>query len=92
MKTPYWYKGMVFAPVLIGLLFVLKITCPAPTGAGCFADSFLTPIFFPLPTIYKIFHNWSVLTMHEPATLLLYWAIVGGLVGLCIDVYKEASN
>ena len=89
MKTPYWYKGMIFAPVVIGLLFVLKITCPAPTGVGCFADPFLTPVFSPLVGLYKIFGNIPLIFLHEPLVILLYWALVGALIGFCMDVYKR---
>jgi hypothetical protein len=92
MKIPYWYQGMIFAPVLVGLLFILKITCPAPTGVGCFADPFLVPVFSPLVGLYKIFGNIPAIAQHEPLIILLYWSIVGTFAGLCLDVYKRASK
>jgi len=81
---------MVFAPVVIGLLFILKITCPAPTGVGCFADPFLTPVFYPLVGLYKIFGNIPLISLNEPLVILLYWSIVGMFIGLCLDLYKRA--
>lgn len=90
MKVPYSVQGLFFAPAFIGLVFVLKITCPAPTGSGCFADNFLRPTFMPLNFLYKVFDKIApTLALHEPIFILGYWAIVGFLAGLVIDLYLE---
>lgn len=89
MKIPYFIQGAFFAPALVGVLFILKITCPAPAGQGCFADPFLTPVFMPLTVIYKIFGNVSFVIAHEPIFILLYWIIVGIFVGLLFDILED---
>ncbi len=88
MKIPYSVQGAFFAPALVGVLFILKITCPVGAGQGCFADPFLTPVFMPLSVLYKIFGPVSFLITHEPLFILLYWIIVGIFVGLLFDILK----
>lgn len=86
-------QGLIFAPAFIGLEFVLKITCPAPTGQGCFADNFLTPTFMPLTFLYQAFAPYAhILARHEPLFILVYWAIVGFFVGLCIDLARKEEQ
>lgn len=88
MKIPYYIQGAFFAPTLIGILFLLKITCPAGAGQGCFADPFLAPVFMPLTVLYKIFGNASILISYEPLFVLIYWILVGVFVGLLFDLLK----
>ncbi|MES2214132.1 MAG: hypothetical protein V4465_01950 [Patescibacteria group bacterium] len=90
MKISRAVQGLFFAPLLLGLIFLLKVTCPAPTGGGCFADHFLTPLFLPLTFIYKVLAPLSVfIAHHEPFVVVLYWMIVFFLGGLALDIKKE---
>ena len=89
MKIPYYIQGAFFAPSLVGIIFILKITCPAGAGQGCFADSFLTPVFLPLVAIYKVFGAVPFIVAHEPIFILLYWIILGIFVGLLFDILKH---
>ncbi len=89
MKIPYAIQGAFFAPALVGVLFILKITCPASAGQGCFADPFLTPVFMPLMVIYKVFGDVSFVIAHEPIFILFYWIIVGIFVGLLFDILED---
>lgn len=86
MRIPSSIQGMLFAPVLICLFFVLKAFCPESAGESCFADQFAVPIFLPLVAIYKIFGNSSVIGGHEFILVLIYWAVLGFLIGLVIDL------
>ncbi len=92
MKIPYYIQGALFAPALVGILFILKITCPAGGGQGCFADPFLTPVFMPLTFIYKVFGDTSFLISHEPIFILLYWVILGLFVGMMFDILKHGKE
>ena len=87
MKVPYAVQGMLFAPALIGLLFVLRITCPA--SDMCFSDHFAALIFMPVAFVYKVFGNNTYLTSHESLLILVYWALVGFLVGYIFDLLRE---
>lgn len=90
MKIPHWLEGSIIAVVFALLIFTLKLSCPARTGEGCFADAFTSILFLPLPFIYKIFSNHLVLVgKYEIIFLLSYWAIVGLLIGLFIDIHKK---
>lgn len=89
MKIPYSIQGMLFAPVLVTLLFILKAICPESAGNACFADWFATPIFLPLVAIYKIFGQIPLVSGQEVAFIFLYWALVGFVVGLILDLYKR---
>ena len=92
MRVPYWIQGAFFAPALIGVIFILKITCPAGAGQGCFADPFLTPIFMPLTVIYRIFGVAPFLVAHEPIFILFYWILVGIFVGLLFDILGKRNK
>ncbi|MDB5194201.1 MAG: hypothetical protein JWN50_215 [Parcubacteria group bacterium] len=92
MKVPYSIQGALFAPACAVLIFVLKITCPAPNGVGCFADPFITPLFFPLPFFYRVFGNMHALVYHEPWFVLGYWTLVGLVAGACVDIWKKETN
>jgi hypothetical protein len=87
MKVPYAIQGMLFAPALIGLLFVLNISCPQ--SGSCFSDHFAGIIFLPVAFVYKVFGNNTYLTTHESLLILTYWAIVGLLVGYVFDLLRE---
>jgi len=91
MRVPYTIQGALFAPACATLLFVLKVTCPPAYGAGCFADPFVKPLFFPLPFFYKFIHS-SVLATHEPWFVLGYWMLVGLVAGGFVDIYKKVSR
>jgi hypothetical protein len=92
-RIPYFLQGALFAPALIGVVFVLKVTCPAMAGEGCFADNFLLPTFMPLEFLYNIFSSYApLLSRHEPLFILGYWSIVGFVAGLSIDLYKEMKK
>ena len=85
MHVPYSIQGALFGPALIGLTLVLKVMCPAPLGAGCFADSLAVPIFLPLIFVYKIVGGGLVM-YHELWFVVLYWSLVGLLAGLIFDL------
>lgn len=89
MKIPYYIQGALFAPALVGVLFILKITCPAGFGQGCFADPFLTPVFMPLTIIYEVFGNSPFVIAYEPILILLYWIILGLFIGMLFDILKH---
>jgi len=89
MRVPYTIQGALFAPACAVLIFVLKVTCPAPSGVGCFADPFVKPLFFPLPFLYTFIHS-PALAAHEPLFILGYWMIVGLIAGILADIYKKA--
>jgi len=93
MRIPYSIQGLFFAPALIGLVFILKISCPAGTWEGCFADNFITPVFMPIKFFYKIFSSHPLLlAAHEPLFILGYWALVGLFIGLIFDLHKRPIN
>ena len=85
MRIPYFVQGALFGPAFIGLSIVLKVLCPTSVGAGCFADSLAVPIFLPLIFIYKIVDD-SLVMYHELWFVVLYWSLVGLLVGLIFDL------
>ena len=85
MRIPYFVQGALFGPALIGLSIVLKVLCPTSVGAGCFADSLAVPIFLPLIFVYKIVDD-SLVMYHELWFVVLYWSLVGLLVGLIFDL------
>ncbi len=87
MRLPSSVQGMIFAPVLVCLFFILKAFCPESAGDSCFADQFAVPIFLPLVAIYKIFGNSSVIGGQEFLLILAYWAFVGFLVGLLVELF-----
>jgi hypothetical protein len=86
MRLPYALQGAIFAPVLVGLIFALKASCPESAGDACFADYFATPIFMPLLVIYKIFGGTSAAIGQEILLIFLYWGVVGFLIGFLIDL------
>lgn len=90
MKAPYAVQGMFFAPALIGLLFVLKITCP--TSSTCFSDHFAGAVFLPVAFVYKVFGNNTIFTEYETFLILIYWAIVGLLLGYTFDLLREEKR
>jgi hypothetical protein len=92
MKVPYYIQGALFAPALVGVLFILKITCPAGAGQGCFSDPFLTPVFMPLTFIYKVFGNSPFVVSHEPMFILLYWILIGLFVGMLFDILNHKKQ
>ena len=92
MRLPYSIQGALFGPILLGLSIVLKLFCPPSVDVGCFADYLAVPIFLPLILVYKLVDpGWVVI--HEFWLVLLYWSLVGALVGFIFDlrVKKEAQ-
>ena len=85
MHMPYSIQGALFGPVLIGLSLILKLLCPAPVGAGCLTDYLAVPIFFPLIFVYKIVGGHLIM-YHELWFVVLYWSLVGLLIGLIFDL------
>ncbi|MDQ3089984.1 MAG: hypothetical protein M3Q24_02430 [bacterium] len=93
MYVSHWLEGLVIAPIFAAVIFLLKLTCPADTGEGCFVDPFYGILFLPLPFIYKIFSSNLVLVgRHEILFILGYWAIVGFLLGLLVHVHKKETH
>jgi hypothetical protein len=87
---PYWLQGALFAPTFLLLLFFLKISCLGESE--CFADVFSTPAFLPLSAVYRAFGPVGSITNHEPIFLLVYWMIVGLLLGLLFDIYRSGAK
>lgn len=93
MRIPYSIQGMLFAPALVGLTFLLKAFCPASAGNDCFADVFATPVFLPLIAIYKIFGYMPASSGgQELLFILLYWALTGFVIGLIIDLFSKRGQ
>lgn len=92
MKVPYFVQGTFFSFGLVGLMFLLRLTCPDNAGAGCFADHFITPVFLPSILVSSFSHYSPMLVSWEPLVILVYWGIVGFLVGLCFDIYTEGEQ
>jgi hypothetical protein len=92
MKIPHSVEGLVLAPVFASTVFLLKLSCPVKTGEGCFADIFFKIVFLPLPFLYKIFSSNPVwIARHEALVLLTYWAVIGFLIGLLVDVHRKVA-
>jgi hypothetical protein len=91
-RIPSSVQGLLFGPILISLFFVLKAFCPGSAGDACFADQFAVPIFLPLIAVYKIFGSSSVIGGQEFLFIMVYWAIVGFVVGLIIDLVVGHKN
>lgn len=90
MKVPHRIEGLVLAPAFASTILILKLSCPVKTGEGCFADIFFKIVFLPLHFLYKVFDNYSVwIAQNEILILIVYWGIVGFLVGLYVDVHKK---
>ena len=90
MYIPYFIQGVVFGPAFIGLTLILKVLCPLPAGAGCFADYLAVPIFLPLIFVYGIVGKGLVM-IHELWFVVLYWSFVGLLSGLIFDLRTRQS-
>jgi len=92
MRIAYAIQGALFALALIGLVFIIKIGCPVGAGQGCFSDYFTVPMFMPLGFIYKFFGEVPVVYANESIFILLYWALVGLLIGLCFDLFPRKNR
>ena len=91
MRIPYFVQGAFFGPALIGLSIILKVLCPPATGAACFADNLAVPIFLPLIFVYKIVGE-NLVVVHELWFVVLYWSLVGFLIGLIFDLRSHPSQ
>lgn len=87
MRIPYAVQGMICAPAIVGLIFILKAFCPANAGGACFADAFATPVFLPLVAMYRIFGHVPDPNGQEVLFVFLYWAAIGFLIGLACDMW-----
>ncbi len=85
-------KGLLFAPALICLFFILKAFCPESAGDACFADQFAVPIFLPLIAVYRIFGGSGIIGGQEFLFVMLYWSFTGFLVGAILDLYTHQSQ
>ncbi len=93
MKLPYSIQGMLFAPVLIALVFLLKAFCPASAGDACFADWFATPVFLPLIAIYKVFGKMpGASNGQELLFIILYWTLTGFILGFILDLITRSKE
>lgn len=88
-KVPSCMQYMFFAPATVGLLFLLKTFCPASAGTMCFSDQFSSIIFLPLNAVYQLFGDSSIIYHQEFLFILIYWASVGFLIGLIIDIWPR---
>src|SRR5687767_14461702 len=88
-NIPSSVQGLLFGPILISLFFVLKAFCPDSAGEMCFADQFALPIFLPLGAIYKIFGDSDIIFGQELLFIFVYWALIGFLIGLILDLCKR---
>lgn len=90
-RIPFAIYGLFILPALVGLIFISKSFCG---DSVCLADSFAVPIFLPLVALYKIFGDADLIGGHEFFFVAVYWAIIGFLLGLVLDIYlrKEAHE
>lgn len=91
MRMPYFIQGALFGPTFIGLTFILKVACPTAVSAGCFADSLAVPIFLPLIFVYKMIDG-GLIMHYELWFVILYWSLVGLLVGFIFDLRTPRSR
>ena len=91
MRIPYFIKGAIFAPAVVLLSVVLKISCPAPVGEGCFTDFLAVPVFLPLALVYK-FSGTTFPSMYEFWFVVVLWAVIGMVIGFIADLYKRQSQ
>lgn len=92
MRVPYAIQGMLFAPAIVGITFFLKVICPASPGAGCLSDFLAPPIFLPAVFIESVIGKSIGSYAYEVVVILLYWALIGLLVGFICDLYKNRSR
>lgn len=92
MKISSAVRGAIFAPILICIFFLLKATCPDDLGSNCLADKFAVPIFLPLVAVYRLFGSTDMLMGMEFPFILVYWALVGALVGFILDLCINRSR
>lgn len=92
MRVPYSVQGALFAPTLMGLVFVLQVTCPEPVGGGCFADNFTIPLFMPAVFLNSVLSGAGAFGQYELLFIMLYWVLVGALFGFIFDLYRDQSQ
>ena len=91
MRIPYSVQGALFGPALIGLTLILKLLCPASAGASCFADHLAVPLFLPLLLLHAIIGE-SLVLVYELWFIVLYWSVIGLLIGLIFDLRNHQSQ
>lgn len=75
-------QGGLFAGALSILIFFLKVICPI--NVGCLADPFLVVLFAPLKLV-PLLGLGAVSYQSEPAVILLFWIIVGSILGYTLS-------
>ena len=91
-RVPYAIQGVLFVPLFVALIFVLKMFCPASAGDMCFSDYFAVPVFLPLVMIYTLFDFQGEALGQELIFVLLYWGLIGFLVGFVIDILTKRDQ
>ncbi len=93
MRIPHSIQGLVSLPLMAGIIFVLKSSCPSSSEGGCFADYFATIVFLPLVGWYKIVGSGIALGRGEEILFIfVYWAITGFIIGLILDLCTRPSQ
>jgi len=91
-SIPFSIQGLIFFPCLVILVLFLKLFCPEAAGDMCFADYFAAPVFMPIVFLYKFFGGYSSALGQELILILLYWAFVGFVLGLSLDLLKSLKD
>lgn len=91
MHIPNFIKGAFFGPAFIGLVFILKLTCPVSVDLGCLADYLAVPVFLPLSFAQHIMGDNFVIA-HELLFMFVYWSLVGMFIGFIFDLHKRQSQ
>ena len=89
-RIPSCILGLFMAPGLICIFFLLKAICSA--GNSCVVDRFALPIFLPLAMVYKVFGSSKVIGGQDFIFILLYWSLIGFLLGSILDLYTRRSQ
>jgi hypothetical protein len=52
----------------------------------------MAPVFLPSILVSKFSNIAPALMSWEPLIIIVYWGIVGFLLGLCFDIYSENNQ
>ncbi|MDP2651406.1 MAG: hypothetical protein Q8O98_02320, partial [bacterium] len=74
MNLSYSMQGAFFAMSFAGLLFLLRLTCPA-SSSECFSDYFAAPLFMPAVFMYRTTGELGMFTAYEPLVVIVYWGV-----------------
>ena len=86
----YSLQGLIMGPGIVALIVALKAFCG--TEGACFADRFAAPIFLPLTSLYKMSGGSPVIYEYDLLLTFGYWALLGFLLGLILDLYTRQSQ